>query len=51
LWPTGLCTLQLQSLTSRADPGRTSLRTNLDLGSARPILPRTRSVSCSLLNQ
>src|SRR5262249_5043639 len=47
------CTLQLQSLAWRG-AGRTARcghRANLDLGSARPALPRARSVSCPLLNQ
>src|SRR5262249_38435727 len=50
----GLCKLQLQSLASRAEPGRTAPcghRANLDLRSARPGLPRARSVSCPVLNQ
>src|SRR5262245_31835356 len=39
---------------SRAGPDRTARcghRANLDLGSARPALPRARSVSCPVLNQ
>jgi hypothetical protein len=43
----------MQSLAFRAAPDRTApcqLR-DFDLGGAKPILPRGRSVSCSLLNQ
>src|SRR5262249_46251563 len=50
----GLARCNWQSLASRAEPGRTARcghRANLDLGSARPALPRARSVSCPLLNQ
>src|SRR5262249_41212582 len=39
---------------SRAEPDRTARcghRATLDLGSARPALPRARSVSCPVLNQ
>jgi hypothetical protein len=43
------CTLPLQSKQDRTAPCR--YRTNVNLGSARPALPRARSVSCPLLNQ
>src|SRR5215470_7801769 len=56
-----LCDLHAQScleirlgFASRAEPDRTARcghRATLDLGSARPALPRARSVSCPVLNQ
>src|SRR5258708_31691508 len=50
----GLRTLQLQSLAFCADPCWTApcgYRVDFNLGSARPSLPRARSVSRSLLSQ
>jgi hypothetical protein len=44
----------MQSLAFRAAPDRTgtvSALRDFDLGGTKPILPKGRSVSCSLLNQ